>query len=167
MCIRDRTKGALYSSFDDKDEIAIAAFEYSVQITYDAISRRTKIIDNTLDKLKAVVYFYKENILNPPVEGGCPILNTSIEADDNNPLLKKKVIKAMEMWKQRIIYTLNKGIEKGEVRKEVDPREFAILFIGTLEGGIMMTRLQRDPEIFNVMAKQLIRNIEELSLIHI
>ena len=156
------TKGALYSSFDDKDEIAIAAFEYSVQITYDAISRRTKIIDNTLDKLKAVVYFYKENILNPPVEGGCPILNTSIEADDNNPLLKKKVIKAMEMWKQRIIYTLNKGIEKGEVRKEVDPREFAILFIGTLEGGIMMTRLQRDPEIFNVMAKQLIRNIEEL-----
>ena len=109
-----------------------------------------------------MVYFYKENILNPPVEGGCPILNTSIEADDNNPLLKKKVIKAMEMWKQRIIYTLNKGIEKGEVRKEVDPREFAILFIGTLEGGIMMTRLQRDPEIFNVMAKQLI-----LSLIHI
>ncbi len=156
------TKGALYSSFKDKDEIAIAAFEYSVEITYDTIGRRTKIIDNTLDKLKAVVYFYKENILNPPIEGGCPILNTSIEADDNNPKLKKIVIKAMDMWKQRIIHTLEKGKDKGEIRQEVDSREFAILFIGTIEGGIMMTRLKRDPEIFNVMAKQLIGNIEEL-----
>ena len=46
--------------------------------------------------------------------------------------------------------------------EEVDEEEFATLFIGTLEGGIMMARLFKDNHHFDIMADQLIRMIEAL-----
>jgi hypothetical protein len=112
--------------------------------------------------LKTVVYFYKERVLNPPVEGGCPIQNTSIEADDNNPILKKNVTNALKHWQDRILYTIQKGKERGEIREEVDGDEFAIQFIGIIEGGIMISRIFNEVEPFNKMADLLLSLIEDL-----
>ena len=85
------SKGGLYGNFKNKEEIAVEAFQHAVLKVRNEVGNRTKVIENSLDKLKAVVYFYKERILDPPVEGGCPIQNTAIDADDNNPILKDRV----------------------------------------------------------------------------
>ena len=164
------TKGGIYGNFGKeggdkkgvKEEIALAAFLHAVNVVNEEVRKRTFVIDNSLDKLKSVVYFYKERVLNPPVEGGCPILNTSIDADDTQPALKKKVIKAVEYWQQRIIKTLEKGKKDGQVKKDVKSEEFATLFIGTLEGGIMMSRIFKDNHHFDIMADRLIQMIDEL-----
>ena len=97
------SKGGLYGNFSSKEEVAVAAFEKAVETVDDQVRIRTKVVENTLDKLKAVVYFYKERILDPPVEGGCPIQNTSVEADDSNPALRKRVIAVMDDWRERIV----------------------------------------------------------------
>lgn len=163
------SKGCIYGNFKKnsadkkgvKEEIALAAFEHAVlKVQYD-IGKRTRVISHALDKLKTVVYYYKENILHPPVEGGCPIQNTSIDSDDSIPALSKKAIKALDNWKERIIYTLEKGIEKGEVRADIEPEKFAVLFIGTLEGGIMLANLYKNYEHFNIMSEQLLKMIED------
>ena len=156
------SKGALYGHFQDKDEIATEAFRKAVQLVYEEVSKRTHVIDHTLDKLKAVVYFYKERILDPPVEGGCPIQNTSVEADDFHPVLRKEVIEAMDLWLDRIVHTLHKGMKKKEVRMDVNARDFAIRFVGTLEGGILMAQLYKDVHYFDVMARQLLNMIDQL-----
>lgn len=164
------SKGGIYGNFKRegldkkgvKDEIALAAFDHAVQQVYDALKERTGVIENTLDKLKAVVYFYRERILNPPVAGGCPIQNTAVEADDLLPDLRNKVQLALTEWERRIVRTLEKGIERGEVRADVDKNDFATLFIGTLEGGILLARAQYSPKPFDVMARQLILLIENL-----
>ncbi len=156
------SKGGLYGNFSSKEEVAVAAFEKAVETVDDQVRIRTKVVENTLDKLKAVVYFYKERILDPPVEGGCPIQNTSVEADDSNPALRKRVMAVMDDWRERIVYTLHKGMKRGEVRMDVDATEFAIRFIGTLEGGILMAQLYKDVRYFDVLARQLISMIEEL-----
>ena len=158
------TKGGLYGNFKSKEEIALASFEYAVEVVKKEVARRTHIIENTLDKLKAVVYFYKENLFTPPVEGGCPILNTSIEADDNNPVLREKVIEALDYWQQRIVYTMTKGIERKEIDSAVNVKEFASLFISTLEGGIMMSRIYKDSHYFDNVCKQLLKMIEEIKI---
>jgi AcrR family transcriptional regulator len=164
------SKGGIYGNFKRegldksgvKDEIAIAAFEHAVDRVYEAIKERTAVIEHTLDKLKAVVYFYRERVLNPPVEGGCPIQNTAVESDDMLPVLREKVKLALVEWERRIIRTLEKGQEKGEVRPDVDKQEFATLFIGNLEGGILMARVQHSVKPFEVMSKQLLAMIENL-----
>lgn len=156
------SKGALYGHFNSKDEIAIASFQHAVKKVAVSVGQRTRVIDNTLDKLKAVVYFYKERILDPPVEGGCPIQNTSVDVDDNNPKLRAKVIAALDDWRDRIVHTINKGIKRGEISPKVVAKEFAIRFIGTLEGGILLAQLYKDVWYFDVLAKQLLQMIEEL-----
>lgn len=164
------SKGGIYGNFKRegldkngvKDEIAIAAFEHAVQKVYDAIKERTAVIEHTLDKLKAVVYFYRERILDPPVEGGCPIQNNAVESDNMLPVLHEKVQAALAEWERRIVRTLEKGIENGEVRADVNKAEFATLFIGTLEGGILLARVQKSVKPFEVMARQLVSMIESL-----
>lgn len=158
------TKGGLYGHFKSKEEIAIASFEFAVKVTKKETAKRTHVIDNTLDKLKAVVYFYKENLFTPPVEGGCPILNTSIEADDNNPVLREKVIEALDYWQERIAYVIHVGMKAGEIKSNADTKEFSSLFISTLEGGIMMSRIYKDQKYFDTVCKQLIKMIEEIRL---
>lgn len=164
------TKGGIYGNFkvDGKDkkgvkeEIALAAFEHAVAVINSTIGLRTKVISGSLDKLKAVVYFYMERILNPPVKGGCPLLNTSVDADDNIPVLRDRVLEEMRLWHSRIVYTLNKGVERGEVSSDVDIEKFATLFIGSLEGGFMMARLYKKVTPFEVMAHHLIEQIDSL-----
>ncbi|MCC6725060.1 MAG: TetR/AcrR family transcriptional regulator [Saprospiraceae bacterium] len=164
------SKGGIYGNFKRdgldkngvKDEIAIAAFEHAVNRVYDAIRERTAVIEHTQDKLKAVVYFYRERVLNPPVEGGCPIQNTAIESDDMLPVLRERVQVALAEWERRIMRTLEKGIEKAEVRPDIDKQEFATQFIGTLEGGIMLAKVQNSVRPFEVMSKQLLAMIENL-----
>ncbi|RMF32001.1 MAG: TetR/AcrR family transcriptional regulator [Bacteroidetes bacterium] len=170
MAATGLTKGGIYGNFKKegrdkkgvKEEIAVAAFEHAVQVVWEEVRRRTKVIENTLDKLKSVVYFYKERCLNPPVDGGCPIQNTAVEAADNHPVLREKVLEVLAFWRRRIVETLEEGKRKGEVRPDVDSAEFAVLFIGMLEGGILLSRVEKNIEAFGVMSRRLLAMIEEL-----
>lgn len=156
------SKGGLYSHFSSKEEIALAAFEHAVQKVTRRVRERTSTVKHPLDKLRAAVDYYRENIFTPPVEGGCPIQNTSVEADDNNPALRDRVQLAMDYWKNGIIYILRKGIEQGFVKEDTDVEAFAVRFIGTLEGAILLARLYRDVQYFDTMAKQLLEMINDL-----
>jgi TetR/AcrR family transcriptional repressor of nem operon len=156
------SKGGLYGNFKTKEDIALAAYDQAVATVWEEVKKRTKVIDHSLDKLKAVVYFYKERILDPPVEGGCPIQNTAIDADDGNPVLREKVLNTVDSWRRNIVTNLERGMKNGEVRLDVNASDFAIKFIGILEGGIMLSRLYKDLHCFDVIAKQLINLIEDL-----
>ncbi len=164
MEVTGLTKGGLYGNFKSKEEIAIASFEYAVAAVKKEVAKRTHVIENSLDKLKGVVYYYKENLFTPTIDGGCPILNTSIEADDNNPVLREKVLEALDYWQDRIVLTIKYGHERKEIKKGVDAKEFASLFISTLEGGIMMSRIYKNQTHFDVICKQLLKMIEEIRI---
>lgn len=157
------SKGGLYSHFSKgKEEIAVAAFQHAVGVVYDAVGARTHVIESATDKLKAVIYYYRENIFSPPVQGGCPIQNTSVDAGDNNPVLKSEVVKALKDWQGRIVHTLTKGVESGEISAEVNKEEFAVFYIGAIEGGILMARAHGDDRYFDIMAKSILERIEKI-----
>ncbi len=156
------SKGAIYGHFNTKEDIALAAFDEAVASVWKEIKLRTNVIENSLDKLKAVVYFYKERILNPPVEGGCPIQNTAVDTDDGNPVLREKVKSTIILWQKNIIKNLQLGMKRGDVRLDVNAADFAIQFVAILEGGILLSNLFKDMQYFDVIAKQLIVMIEDL-----
>ncbi|MDB4769265.1 hypothetical protein OAG16_04230 [Saprospiraceae bacterium] len=98
--------------------------------------------------------------MSPLVEGGCPLFNTSIDANGTYSELQKRVLKLMEYWQQRNYQ--NFGKRKERVRSEINSEDFATLFIGTLEGGILMSRIFKDNHHFDLMADQLIKLIDGL-----
>ena len=78
--------------------------------------------------------------------------------------MKKEVKAVLDGWQARITHTLNKGIERGEIRKNIDKEEFAVYYIGEIEGGILMARAHGDNKYFDIMAKHLLQRIEEIKL---
>ena len=81
---------------------------------------------------------------NPPIKGGCPLLNTAVESDDAHPALRERTQQAMNSWLHLIHRIVETGIKKGEIRTEVCADEIATIIIATLEGAVMMSKLYGD-----------------------
>lgn len=148
-------KGGIYGNFDSKEEIAVASFEYAVKLVTEKVKMRADQKLKSYEKLKVVIDFYRNYLTNPPIDGGCPILNTSIEADDTNPVLRKRVIQALDNWRGSMAGTIKKGIKKGEIKPTIDAEEFATIFIATLEGGIMMSKVYNKIKPLNIVLNRL------------
>lgn len=138
------TKGGLYGNYKSKEAIAFAAFDYNVQKITDKLSKMIRAEKNAPDKLHAILKFYKTYYFEPPVVGGCPILNMAIEADDTHPGLRLKVVEALDLLRSSIIHILKKGQSYGQIKTDEDVYKFATVFLSTIEGGIMMSKAYQD-----------------------
>jgi TetR/AcrR family transcriptional regulator, transcriptional repressor for nem operon len=82
---------------------------------------------------------------DPPVAGGCPILNTAVESDGANPELKERAGEAMSGWLRLLGRIVKEGVRTGELTPDADPRKTASVVLATLEGAVMLSRLCDDP----------------------
>lgn len=142
------TKGALYGNFVNKDEIALAVFDFNAKLIRDAVFR-TDNDSNAILWLMNIPKFYKERFAKIALRGGCPIMNTAVEADDNQPLLKKKVNQTISIWKKAICDTIERGIKKGEIKAQVSAPKYAAIFLSLLEGAIMLSKSTGDVTYIN------------------
>jgi hypothetical protein len=74
-------------------------------------------------------------------EGGCPLLNTTVEADDTHSDLRNKAADAFLGWMNNIVTVIEKGIAAGEFRASVDTEQTALTLIAMIEGAIMVSQL--------------------------
>ena len=138
-------KGGIYNHFSSKDELALAAFDYAVGTVSQRIWSAVKTRRNAIDRLEALVSGYLTYIEDPPILGGCPILNTAIETDDTDSPLRDRALAAINVWRSLIVRIVQKGIKKGEVRATVEPDLVATIIISNIEGAMMMSKLERNP----------------------
>ena len=135
------TKGSIYGNFMNKDEVAMAAFDYNLKCVDDIIRQEMSKHSSIQDKLLVYANVYENFLKYPFPIGGCPILNTAIEADDTHPGLREKAADAINNWKDTIIKLIQKGIDKGEFKAETNAEQTALTMIAMIEGGIMITKL--------------------------
>src|SRR3982750_3236492 len=74
------TKGSIYGNFANKDEVALAVFEYNLSLLNNGIKAITAGSTNAIEKLIKMANFYRSEFKNTTIRGGCPILNTAVEA---------------------------------------------------------------------------------------
>lgn len=135
-------KGGIYRHFDSKQELAGEAFDHAWKIVMDIRFEGIGDIANTVDRLRQFLRNFRERRAGL-VPGGCPLLNTAIESDDGNLQLRNKARLALRSWLDRLQSIVEEGQQKGEIRSHVDAGELATLIITTLEGSLMVSRLER------------------------
>ncbi|MEM8677526.1 MAG: TetR/AcrR family transcriptional regulator [Cyanobacteria bacterium P01_G01_bin.67] len=138
-------KGGIYNHFQSKDELAVAAFDYAVGVMSQHVWSAVKTKSNAVERLQALVSSYLAYVEAPPIVGGCPILNTAIEADDTDSPLRDRAISAIDSWRGLIVRIIHKGVKKGEIPATVQPDTIATIIICTIEGAIMMSQLEKNP----------------------
>lgn len=134
------TKGSIYGNFSNKDEVALAAFDYNLQKISKIFATEISQQETAKGQLLVFVHVYMNFLSHPFPSGGCPILNTATEADDTHPELRKKVVTGITNWKNRITAVIEKGIEQKEFPSSIDPEQIALTIIATIEGGVMITQ---------------------------
>jgi TetR/AcrR family transcriptional regulator, transcriptional repressor for nem operon len=135
-------KGGLYRHFASKEELAVECFRYAWGKAMARRSDDLKDVVGAVAKLKRVV----ERFATRPsvVPGGCALMNTAVEADDGNPKLRRLALGALRQWRGQLAGIVQEGIDAEEIRGDVDPCRQANRIIATLEGALMISRLERD-----------------------
>lgn len=134
------TKGSIYGNFTNKDEVALAVFDYNLSLLQSGINTAIAAGTSSTDKLLKMAHHFKSNFKNAATRGGCPILNTGVEADDTHPQLREKAAQSIIAWKKTIESIIREGIGANEIKPGVNPSDVAIRFIALLEGGILLAK---------------------------
>lgn len=137
-------KGGIYNHFASKEQLALEAFDYAFGLTQRHVREALQGKHHAVERLHAMIAFFQSVAEDPPIMGGCPVLNTAIEADDAQPALRERALGAMDQWRETIRHIVARGIERHELRLDVDGDEVATIFISTLEGAVMLSSLYRD-----------------------
>ena len=138
------TKGALYGNFENKEALALAAFQFNSTRLLDKIDEVLAVDGDALEKLFAFTNFYRNYDIFTLEMGGCPILNVGVDAQHNNSLLSaanKEIIKTVE---GKIALVLENGVNKRELSLPVPPLQFAKQLFTMLQGAVAMSTMTRD-----------------------
>ena len=133
-------KGGIYRHFSSKEELAMEAFRYAWRKVLEVRSVEDATISGSIPKLLHRVHQFTR--VPSPIAGGCPLMNTAIDADDTSPGLRELARQAMQSWKDKLSSIVEAGVQAGEIRPDVQPLRIANAIVSALEGALMISRLE-------------------------
>jgi TetR/AcrR family transcriptional repressor of nem operon len=151
-------KGGIYRHFENKQQLAAEAFDYAWRETVEARTHDLNSIPNSVDRLKQWIRNFVER--RAAILGGCPLLNTAIDTDDGNSVLRERAREALHGWRNSLVAVIRAGIKAREIRPRVDAKNLATLIISSLEGAIMVCRLERSDESLRTVRTHLDKYLE-------
>lgn len=156
-------KGTLYHHFENREELAHAAVDYNLELWKGATNKVLKKHKTARGKIIGFLNLFSDP-LNPPVFGGCPMLNFGTEADDTSPVVLAKVRKLVKEVQNSLKDIVNQGIADGEFRADWDAKRFAIKAFALMEGGTLISRITGSNAEMKIIVQIIKSEIEENSL---
>ena len=159
-CIKDimaatgLEKGGIYRHFESKEELAAEAFDYAWNFASSKRRTHLEATPNHADKIKQHIANF---VTRTGLPGGCPLLNTAVDADNGNRVLRERVRKALTNWQSMLRTILAEGIKAGSIRLGVDPVAAANRIIGSLEGAMLISRIERN----DLALRQTLESLDE------
>jgi TetR/AcrR family transcriptional regulator, transcriptional repressor for nem operon len=156
-------KAGIYNHFSGKEDLALAAFDFSTGIMRRRFEEALEGEEGALVRLLAIVDEFGRLIEDPPVAGGCAMLNTAVESDDAYPVLKERAAWVATDWLRLVGGLVKEGVASGELKADADPRETATVVVATLEGALMLGKLLDDPEHLRRAERHVTRYLRSLT----
>jgi AcrR family transcriptional regulator len=130
-------KGGIYNHFGSKEQLALEAYDYAMSRVTNALARSQDGATDAPDRLVRMIRAFAMSARSPAIEGGCPIMNTAIEADDGHKA-------------------------EGTLRGDIDPYALASTITASLEGALMLSRLYDDPKHMDHVVAHLVGLVDTL-----
>lgn len=161
MQATNMSRGGLYVHFKDLEELSQCAAEWNLKQFIEKTSAEAARFITAKEQFYGMLD-YLSDPLNPPVQGGCPMMNFGMEADDTSPVIREMVRETICIVQQGMIDILKRGVEEGEFKEEWNYREFALKAYAMVEGGILVSRVTGDISQMKLLVSLLKAEIETM-----
>jgi len=141
-------KGNLYYHFASKEELGLAVLEDAKDEFFSFLAKALAGRDPVEKIINSCKAIFTEQEKNNFV-GGCLFGNTALEMADSNHTFSQVIQEVFGRWTDLLATHLDEALEKGLLPPATQPRLLAKTVVATLEGGIMMSRVNKDTEELN------------------
>jgi len=155
-------KGGIYNHFGSKEQLALDSYDFAMTCVTEHLARSQDGATDAPDRLVRMIRAFSETARRPAVDGGCPIMNTAIEADDTHPDLRDRARESMTLWHRLVGRIVKDGKAEGTLRDDIDPYALASTMTAALEGGQMLAQLYGDPAHMDHVVDHLVAHVETL-----
>ena len=157
------SKGSIYGNFENKEAVANAAFDYNLSQVKQLIQAKVSQFPGYKEKLFAHAQVYHSFEHTPFPEGGCPLMNAGVEADDTNEVLREKAADGIMSWMSNLATLIEKGMATNVFRPDTNSTETATTIIALIEGGLMMSKVTRNSGMMDSIVSVIGELIERIS----
>ena len=149
----------LYHYFDDKPTLVRAVIEYQAETI---VANQMQFDLSSLEGLRAWrdwVVAYQRSIGS---RGGCPIGSLGSELAETEPQARTRVAEGMKRWEIEIGRGLTSMHESGRLVPDADPDALALALLAALQGGLLLTQIERDTKPLEVALDAMLELIARL-----
>lgn len=145
------TKGAIYGNFENKEDLAIQAFNYNVERLLSKITNRLEATSSPLQKLFVLTNFYRFYADYTKDFGGCPLLNTGVDANNQFLQLHEKVKLTVTELQNIIKQIITEGKHKSEIKPYIDADKYSRQLFSMIEGAVFSATIMQNTDYLKEM----------------
>lgn len=132
----------MYHYFPDKDELVQAVISYQA----DVIAGGQRQADfGTAEGLRAWRDLVIAQARNDEGKGGCPLGSLAGQLAETDPPARALLACGFAQWQAAIGDGLRRLHQAGQLPDGTDPDALAVTLLATLQGGLLLAQVQRDP----------------------
>jgi TetR/AcrR family transcriptional repressor of nem operon len=156
------SKSQLYHYFGDKDELLRAVIDFQAALIMEAQQPELGAIDSIAslrrwrDKLVQLADAYGRI-------GGCPIGSLANELAGHSETHRLALAAHFDRWAALIEDGLLRIRASGRLGPSLDPKALSTTILSAVQGGLLLTKLQRSPTALGEALDEIIRSIERNS----
>ena len=153
----------VYHYFDDKQALLLAVIEYQTQAVLELQQPPFARLDSMagLRQWRDHLVEYQRRL---QCRGGCPIGSLGSGVAENNPEARLAVASGFLRWQAAI----HEGLQAMHARGALDgnPEDLALATLAALQGGLLLTQIQREVRPLEVALDAILDHIESLTTEH-
>ncbi len=146
--------GSLYNVFPSKQDVLIGVLEaYRDGIGEMLLEPAWGDVEDPIEKIFALLRFYRNAILESDSTYGCPIGSLALELHEPDPAVRELIAANFEAWTSAVRARLAEAEDR--LPRGADLGAIAQFVLTAMEGGVMQARTHRDVAYFDRAVAQL------------
>lgn len=139
------SRSQVYHYFDDRDDLVRTV----VDVTSDAVLEVQGELLDHLDSWAAIDRWFDSLVqlqVDRNARGGCPIGSLAGQLAEQDAGARAAIAAGLERWEALLREGLVRMKARGKIRKDADPAKLASATMASIQGGLLLTQVRRDPD---------------------